>query len=353
MADVTWLITVDGTTIDNVQEVTIRQGRRLLTDSYSAGSAVISGFDPSSLPSINIGDKLVCKCSIDYTFGDQYFYFRVRDFQVEYGITANQDRWTLIGEDAFAAAGRALVTDSWSGGANTYLSAVNWANEFNILLINATSTPTTTTMSGQSFTDANGLQVLQTIANTEDAFLFAGDDEILWFPRNWQGSATYYNFTDDGSGSNPITFDRLSFISLADTAVTKVVVNPDGLASQSSGTGDNVYSVDTYSQTTTDAKNLADFLAGALSVDTPQPAQMSSILNVQANPNLLFAALPPAGVNINFRGSTYKALVFGVSVYGTPAQTRITLDLLPSGFYEFLVLDDATFGKLDENKLGW
>jgi hypothetical protein len=60
-----------------------------------------------------------------------------------------------------------------------------------------------------------------------------------------------------------------------------------------------------------------------------------------------------AGTKIGFRSSTFNCVCEGISITGTPDQTRITLYLSGQDTNAYLVLNDAIYGKLDSNKLGF
>ena len=145
----------------------------------------------------------------------------------------------------------------------------------------------------------------------------------------------------------------MQFAALADTAVTKVTVEASGLAAQSSGTGNNTFVVQTYSETTTEAANLAAYFAGSLNVDTPEPIEVSLLLNNQANTTPLEALSPLSGINLTFRGSVYSTIILGFTLSGTPDATRISYNVISGDFFRYLILDNAVFGRLDYNKLGY
>ena len=329
MANATWNVAVNSLTVDNVQSVTIKYGRKNVTDAFRAGNVTVTGIDPASLPTIKVGDSM----TVTMTYGgvSASFQYQVRDLRIDYGIVANQDVWELTGEDTLAFVGRAIADVSWSAGANSYLTAVSVANAVGVTLVNPTALSSSSTLSAQTLNDANILNVLQKLANTDNALLDASGLDIAWLPRNWQSAvAPYYNLTDDGTGTNPVVFSGLSFSALADTGVTKVVVRPDGLADQTAGTGTNAYEVETYNASTADALSLAQYLLGSLSVDEPVPFQVSSLVNAQTNNGIMSVLTVGSGVDVTFRGSTYKSLVLGVTISGNPSQTRVTWDLVSS-----------------------
>ena len=352
MANASWTVTVGGNAVTNIQTVNIRKGRTDLTEAYRSGSLTIIGRRPDLLPAIAIGD--VISATMTFLSSTAPYSFRVTNLTVNYGIVAAQDEWVLEGEDAMGYAGRALIDATWSSGANAYTVAGTVGTSAGTTVTNPTILSSTTTVSGQTLTNTSALQILTNLINSEGGILAAGATSIFWLPRNWQTVAGIPgNFTDTGTGANPVYYDRVEFAALADTAVTKVIVEPVGLASQSSGTGTNVYSITTYSQTTTDAADVAAFNAGSLNVTTPAPVSVSLLLTTQANAAALNVLPEGTAIDIKLRGTTYETLVLGTVISSNPDTTRITYNVISADFYKYLILDDAVYGKLDFNRLGW
>ena len=341
---------------DDVTSVSMRKGRINLTDNYSTGSVTITGLNPDLLPTITIGDSIYVTVQYDPPVGSGFSTqnnFLVTNVIVEYGIVENMDTWTITGEDAFGAAGRAIFSRTFTGGSLAVTAAIAIGTDVNVPVQVPSSLPDTTTISAQTFTDSNALQVITNLSNTGAGYLWAVDNEIYWYPRNWQTEVVYQNFTDTGTGSNPVKYDRVQFAALADTAVTKVIVEASGLAAQSSGTGNNTYVVQTYSETTAQADNLADYFAGSLNVDTAEPIQISVLLNDQPNTKALFAIEPLSGINLTLRGSVYQTIILGWTLTGDPTATRISYNVISADFFRYLILNDTTYGRLDFNRLGY
>ena len=341
---------------DGVQTVSMRKGRINLTDNYSTGTVTITGINPDDLPTITIGDMIYVTVNYLPPTGSSYSAqnnFRVTNVIVEYGIVPNEDTWTITGEDAFGEAGRAIFSRTVSAGALTVVVADLIGDDVNVPVLVVSSLPDAVTMSAQTFTTSNALQIITNLSNTGAGSLWAVNDSIYWYPRNWQTEVTYQNFTDTGTGTKPVKYDRVQFAALADTAVTKVTVEASGLAAQSSGTGNNTFVVQTYSETTTEAANLAAYFAGSLNVDTPEPIEVSLLLNNQANTTPLEALSPLSGINLTFRGSVYSTIILGFTLSGTPDATRISYNVISGDFFRYLILDNAVFGRLDYNKLGY
>lgn len=349
MAVPTWSVSFGATTLTDIQSVGLTIGRTKVTDPFRSGNCSITGRRPDLLPTIEVGDTFTA--SVTWGAISATYHFRVADLQVDYGILDEYDTWTVTGEDAFAVAGRANVSVSFTAGQTT-LAAAQTVGTAAGVTVNNTSYPAQSTVKAITITNGNALDILNTLANTEQAYLSALSTVIYFNGRNWQKGATYANVTDDGTGSNPVKYDQLRFTGLADNFASDVLVQIREGSTVSSGTGDYSYTLDTYSETTADALNVAGFVDSQLSVTTAVPASFSILLNAQTNNGWVSVSVP-YGVNLKFRGTTYKCFVLGQTVSGDTNSTRITYNVVSADFYSYLILNDATFGTLDYNKLGF
>jgi hypothetical protein len=66
-----------------------------------------------------------------------------------------------------------------------------------------------------------------------------------------------------------------------------------------------------------------------------------------------FSTTPGTKVSVVFRGTTFNCVVEGVSMTATPESSRYTYYLSGADMNAYLLLDNAVFGKLDFNKLGY
>lgn len=355
-----WSVSVLGSSptayITNIQSVNMRKDRRKLTDNYSAGTMTIIGRRPDLLPAgLLIGTKINAALVVPVSGGEygEAWTFRIADIIIDYGITAAEDTYTIELEDAFAYLGRvSLPTTVITNGTDTDDAAGTIVAAAGLSF---TGDPQTTTKtSGQTVTNDNALDVFQTLVNTEQAMVKATGDSIQWWARRrWIYQSDLYVFTDTGA-ANTLKYDRYIGRSLADNYANKVVVFPRGSSEVASGTGIFSYNLDAYAFDTQQAQDLADFLRGALSVDYLSPTGISYLLNGQDT-----SAWGPikegdvTQVEVTFRGTSSNNQVIGYQVFSTPEETRVELFLASSGFVNYLILDDTTYGKLDNNRLGW
>jgi hypothetical protein len=58
-------------------------------------------------------------------------------------------------------------------------------------------------------------------------------------------------------------------------------------------------------------------------------------------------------VNIVLRGVRYYCVVEGVTITASPDDTRILFSVSSNETNDYLILDDAVYGRLDNNRLGF
>jgi hypothetical protein len=350
--------------LDKDTSFTVTRGRQQVQDPFRAGTATVTGRDISQVANLEIGDTLFIR-SLTYNGLAAVFNIFIgfiSDIKLDYGFTSNQDTWTINAEDGLATLGRAFVTNSWVAGDTTYTAATKAALGTGVTIANS-GFPSGSTVSAQSFTNTNLLDVINEIVTTEQGRLYAVDGDYIIFSSRASQNAfgTIVEFTDGTLSLSPGIeggkFDNLIFRSQADSFYTKVITEPEGLAAQESGSGSRTYTVKTYDETTTQADNLADYILGTLQVSQGAPASISCLAEQQSNPNALFAAIfAPEGlysVNVVLRGTRYSTLVEGSTISGNPSETRMTMNLSSPFAAGSFILDNDVLGVLDTSRLGF
>lgn len=337
-------------TIENVQNISWSVGRKLITDQVASGRFMVSGRRPDLLPSVAIGDIF----NIEYGTGFDQIDFKVADFQVKYGFTPSEDTWVITGEDAFAQLGRVNVDVSIS---NTTGQSLNYLRA-------ATGVGIQTRFSGteiyaQTLTNANGLTVAAQLFNGEQPdYYFATATSILWNIKQPIRNYSIFYATDETPGASEWKYDALEFDGLADNYATKINIASAGVGTVTAGTGNRTYQMTTYNSDTTYMQNIAGLFAGYLSGSTVAPSSISLIAENQTSSIKIIQffqwALSGANLfNIKFRGTTYYAMVLGITVTATPELTRVTYNLAPSTVLASFILNSTTLGVLDQNRLGF
>jgi len=364
MARYLWSVEVGPTfstvAMTDVQGISITLGQTQLTDELRAGTCTIQGRDPDNQPPIAVGDDIIISADFGSPVTYQYaVVMRVTDYVVEYGIVPEMDTWTLYGEDAFAVLGRATIDDTFTAGWGTQTAAGSVCSASGVLLDAATTGSGASTVSAQTITNGNALQVFSQVFRTEQGQVRAnGWDSIIWWSRNNASFATLDGYlsddgTFDGSSVTAAKYDRIQFAGIADNYADQVLIEPAGLATQTSGSGVYSYTASTYDETTAQAANLAAYVKGTLDINEAVPYQTSVFADSNANNVALTLAQPFQTMGLRFRGSDYWLYVLGCTVTATPEATRVSYNLASSLAFSTLTLDDPVLGRLDYNKLGF
>jgi hypothetical protein len=351
--------------IDDLQSISINIGRQQIQDPFKASTAVISGRNPQNLPAFTIGDTIELTVfqggnSVSGLIQDVAFVGLVADIAIEYGNIQALDRYTINIEDALAVAGRTFTSTSfsWSAGITTFAAAEAVAADIGYTIENYYPTYTSgSTVSAQSPGTTNALQILNQLAATEQGRLFStGYAQLAWVNRtalSEDASIVTFNPVD---GSVDCMYEAVTFRSFADSYYEGVIVEPEGLTPQLFGSDGRTYTMKSYDQTTTQAGNLAAYVKATLEVNQAAPQSITAISEVQGNNTGLLAALQ-AGTGVRAelqsRMGIYDVIIEGATVTATPEQTRMTFNVVSADALNFFILDNATFGVLDQNRLGF
>jgi hypothetical protein len=352
--------------LQDVQTISISKGRQQIQDPYKAGTATITGRIIGNLPPfLDIGIKIEIYCT-NPSPDVLVFTGTVADIQLNYGMRDTMDTWRIDCEDSFAAFGRALTssTASWPSGTNSGSVCQIVANTAQLDVTNVFGVFGASLLSGQSVPDTNVLNILQQIIFTEQGRLInlglvSGVPTLGFVPRSVIGSFPLVGAFSDGTSPTALAvapYDVIEFSSLADSFYEQVVIEPQGLADQSAGTGRRVYTGKSYDISTGQADNLADYVLATLQVNSAVPQVISANSEAQSN-DVALNAFATAGdgtrLRVILRGLEYNVFIEGGTLSATPDQTRFTFNVVSSDALNFFILDSATFGRLDNNKLGF
>lgn len=352
------------TTLSEVQGVTIRSGRANLSDQYRAAVMTIEGRVPSSLPNIKVGDTIKVtlrafndNVEVTLPVWEREHIGRVSDIQIDYGVKPALDRWTITTEDAIAVLGRKAVTVNVAAGTVTGDAAKQITDAAGVTMtIAGSSVPSVSTVKATTFTAANALDAFQTYANTELAFVVQQGDELLWIPRfGWTYTGSICTFSDaQPLDPSYLEYQKLSIGNLADTVAQQVVISIRDGNTVTTGAGDTYIDFQTYDSSDSQALSLAQFIQALFTNDEPVPFSLSYLFNGQDPDRVLEpVSAELRQIDLEFRGSTAKAIVLGFTISVTPEVSRATLNLLAISQIPIFTLDTASNGVLDVNVLGY
>lgn len=345
-----------------IQRVQWRSGRTSISDSWSAGACVVSGIGfLATTPTI--GDY--ARVTITDGATSTRFYGLIADYTRNYGIKSTMDTFDLTLEGMSAAFGRITVTTDWPAGRLWGVAIQEGANQITPAQVRLPSANyNQSTVSARPSTQAFYSDTFYPVLTTGQGIPREVGDED--WPGAWTLSpvVNVYDkndpvnvlqlvgtFADDGTGSG---YNNIQFLSTSYSYGTRVTVDPLDLAPQTSGSGLYTQTFTSYDNTTTQATDLAGYLRVSLDNAANVPYSItfegsgsSAGYVALSNPNKIKQA-----VNVKLRGTTYNCVIEGLEFDADPANWRCTLYLSSSLQNAFLRLDDAVYGKLDNNKLG-
>ena len=362
MARYLWSIIYDGVAnITDAQNISITKGRSQITDVFRGSTATIDGRNVSALPTLEIGKEIeivASEGSNDFTM----FHGVIADVQITYGFLSSMDTYRISCEDSLAIAGRGLTTDaySWGAGLTAFAAAEDVLDDAFGISLTLDGVDEGALVSAQSAPNTNVLTLLNKLVSTEQGYLAGkNQNEIAWYGRNdYSGQPVIGVFTDGtGVTVEPTSkFDTVVFRSMADSFFDQTVVEAEGLASASSGSGSRVYTLQTFDKDLAQSFSLADYLLSTLQVQNQVPSSISVLSEVQIN-NVAIEAAQLAGTGrqcgLILRSEVYDVFVEGSTVTATPQQSRFTLNLVSSEALVFFILDSLAYGVLGSNKLGY
>ena len=356
-----WTVTHDPngtpTVLDDVQEITSFFGKRKISDPRRPSQITVTGRNGAGLPTINLYDTIEIEAR---DASDNYLVFQdsgvVVDFEIIYGIVAAQDIWVLtVASNENSVASTVFSGGSLTSGDTLEDAIVDLSTNIPDVVGSSFSGIPDLRVSALTLTGLNVSEVLDKFAATGALRWFISPTNTLTFAGPYLyatgGSPVRRNLTDDGTGTNPIEYDRLAFSSLADNYAPVIEIDPDTGSNVTVGTGRRTEVFNTYSFNTNEATSLAQYYEVLYSSDEATPAEVS----------FLWSGIPAGRqeyldffdiADVTFRSTTYETLAIGFAITASPEDTRQTLYLAPANITNYLILDDANFGQLDNNRLG-
>lgn len=350
-------------------------GRKQITDTWNASTASFTFRYPTGFASPNTDIKVDVPIRFftpSNTVNPGWTGF-IRDATVTWGIpyqagVGQADFLTIQAEGALAQWGRVTGNGFTPGSslANAQLTQVvnNYGLAWNGNITDEPVKPVSTTSSV--------LDWFQKFLNTVQGRPLDGatvnlsttGQPSIYVASNATNLFAGVSFSDTTNNATTDIYDVLNFDSLADNYITQVIVTSPDYSPQTAETGSAPYrsfTVDTYANSESQAEDIANYLLVTAQGQSVQPSAISAISSGQNTPRIdtlnnvgnfgTFFALPLFFTRITFRGVTYVARIEGATISANPEQTRVTYYLSPAEANPWLILDNATFGILNTNKL--
>jgi hypothetical protein len=351
--------------ITNVLQVSCNIGRRSPLDAYRANTAAVEIRYPSGYASPNaayVPGTEIRITTVQNATERQVFRGEIADVEVTYGkpyasSTGPADILTLTCESYFATMARAQG-NGYALAANTLANQCNsiFSNFGFLVGVESTFGGTTqfaATTLNSTIGDWANLVALTMNGRIQDAGPTFG---LTFFNQYWKGTNVYGDFSDTGAGgTNPYT--EITFDSLADNYYTQVAVDPESFAEQRVQTGAapyRTYKVNTLNASTGQALDYANYLLSTYQTPALAISSFRVFLDDTAfNPTFGCTDIGTQ-VAVTFRGTTYQCIIEGAAFSGTP-QGGVYATYYVSGadLNNYLLLNNAVYGRLDFNKLGY
>jgi hypothetical protein len=351
------------TVATNLQNVQLSFGRQKPLDQYNADTATVTMRYPNGYASpvalFVTGTWVRISARLDPALAfEQLWVGRIADVDVNYGMpyagsVGNADYVTLICEGYFANFGR-LDGNGYAMPAGTISYQCAQALAQTSLDVSPLYTATTpfpaTTISGTW-----GDWINRVVLTLNGKLLDTGTGIAI--------TNAYYKYTSTVAFSdttNDLTnhcYEQLAFSSLADNWYTQVTVDPESYSPATVQTGSapyRTYLVNTLNNSTSQATDYANYLLSTYKTQSLRIFAITCNLNAQIGNAPFFGQTSPGGqVRVIFRGTTYQCVVEGGSYSATPGSATATFYLSAQDLNNYLTLNDAVYGKLDNNKLGY
>jgi hypothetical protein len=366
------------TALTNVQNINVRLGRSEQLAAYNASTAQVEIRYPTGFASPIAAMKTGTYIKIESpnwvdTIGGM-FLGRIRDVDVSYGIpysggVGNGDILTISCEGFFAAVAR-MNANSYamaSGAPQTQLTTAQGQNGTTSVYYRPTGTDPVMAATTITGTWGDWYNDLLTTLNGRmwDCNALNEVDVISPFYQNPITPAAAETFSDAPVSFLEFSYDQIDFTSYADNFYTQVSLTPEGASTVTvtqagATTPYRTYTINTLNSSSGQATDYGNYLLGLYGTAQFRIASISCLMEgSQANAKLdALASQSPASymgmrITVVFRGSTYSAIIEGVTVSATPNFSRYTFSLSSAEQNNYLILDSTNFGTLDYNKLGY
>jgi hypothetical protein len=296
------------------------------------------------------------------------FQGRITNVEIKYGMVTNEDSVIITAEGLQAELGRTQINAYPVISAKTDVQVFDIADSVGLYV-----GPTSGMSTGSAQTYTGNLKAfVDTEIRTEQGRLrstptgpttldmgtlnFVGRGALL------TGAAVTPEWSDGTLTSiTNYKYQQVKFKSAAEDYYNWITVEPLGLASQTStslSTPIYSYVAQTYDVSTSQALSLAQYLQFKYDTTNSTPRELGFLISQQARADAVFmlnliSNFLGLEINIVLRGVRYYCIIEGVNIQATPDDTRILFYVSSNETNDYLILDNAVYGKLDNNRLGF
>jgi hypothetical protein len=359
------------TALTNLQNMQINIGRRAQLDQVKSSTASFEIRYPtgyaSPITTLVAGNYI----KIENTTGTPYTIWlgRISDVMARYGIpytagVGNADYVDVTCEGNFAAVGR-MQGDNYSmaagGLSQQCLDAYNQSG-VQIQFITSGSEPQ---MAATTISSTWADWVARAAQTINGRLWDSSTTNGSWIVSPFFANTSTINFSDTTNNATNQVYSLINFDSLSDNYYTQIIADPESYGAAvvtqvGATTPYRTYQVNTLNNSTAQAQDFANYLLGNYGTSRFAISSITCVSEAQSSFQLdkigylgSFSQIAGTLVSVAFRGTTYQCIVEGVTMSATPAGSSFTFHLSGADLNAYLRLNDAVFGKLDFNKLGY
>lgn len=349
--------------LSNVVAFSMKTGREKQLDDYSADTAQLAIRYPTgyATPITGLVPGSIIRVKHDAS-GEYVYAGYISGVSVSYGIpysggVGNADYINISCESYFARFGR-LQGNNQAITGGTMAAVAFDINAYSGLTLNVQTGTAAYTVSASNVTNTYG-EWLQQFIRTINGRMTQAAAVIVYDPSQIVPAAA--SFSDTANDATNQVYDSIQFSAFGDNYYTQVTVSPTAYAAQTVQSGSAPYrslNFNTYSPSVAKAQDLANYMLNTYNTTDVQISSISCLSEAQTSFKLNNMGVPSAlligmQVPIKFRGTTYYGIIEGYSLTATPASSRWTYYISGASLNATLILNNAVFGKLDSNRLGY
>lgn len=359
-----------------VEAVSVKRGRNRQLDQFNAGTAVITFnnrtriLDPLNTASIYYPYVLPRCPVIINANGVPIYTGLVSDWNLDYSL-ANQDIMYASCTDAFTVLANQNL-NAFTPSAESSSARVNTILDRPEVLYQGPRSVGTGSSTLGAFAvaqDENVLSYLQTVAKSEQGYLFMASDGTLTFRGRTSvlNPVTGATFNTDGTGIAYQTLinqygDELLYNYIVTQSAAGAAQINSNAASIALYQSQNLSYTDLLNSTTTEVNNLGAYLLGKFKDPTLRFTGLSTQMTAlsTANQNVVIdleltdiVTVTKTFVTGTPSSSTQTLIVSGISHSITPGSHIVTLAFESADGNQYLTLDNEIFGTLDNNLLAF
>ena len=353
-----------------------RRGRFDWTQPFNPGSAQIlfrntdGALDPLNTssayyPGITVGRTVTIKCN-----GHLVYSGLVEDINLGYDTAG--DAWvTVLADDQSTELGqRSLIASTAFDEESSGTRVTNVLANANIDYAGATSIDTGySTLAAQTLADdINAVQYLQEVTNSEQGYLYVSRSGVMRFENRYGPltDAATVTFSDDGSD---VPYQEIGRKVVSAELFNRLTANRTGAATITANetASQNSYGIrllplgEVLVLDDATVRNILEFLMVQTASTEVRINSLTAVLDTQSSgtQNTIAQLELADAVNVEFTppGVSQQSTTGTLQQIGhafTVGETwRVNLGMTPRDTTSYLILDDATLGRLDHNSLGF